>query len=66
MDYIFENPETGDRFTISGAEALDIGVVLSQPARSGSVWFYEGASYIHDHGIKGLTEYIRANTSCYI
>ena len=39
--YRFENEETGESFTVSGNEACEKGITLSQPVRSGSVWFYK-------------------------
>jgi hypothetical protein len=38
--YRFINPETGERREQSGASLLSSGFRLSQPVRSGALWFY--------------------------
>ncbi len=39
-DYLFENPESGERCILSGAALLCDGFTLSLPARSAALWFY--------------------------
>ncbi|MHB1293802.1 MAG: alpha-galactosidase [Anaerolineae bacterium] len=39
-EYVFENPETGERYTRSGADIHRDGITFSQPVRSGAIWFY--------------------------
>ncbi len=39
--YIFENPETLERFEISGSTIVKDGFTFKQPKRSGAIWFYK-------------------------
>ena len=39
-DYLFENEETGESFIRSGGDIINNGIVFTQPARSGAIWFY--------------------------
>ena len=39
-EYTFENPESGERFKISG-EKLAQGFTVNIPIRSGAIWFYK-------------------------
>ena len=41
--YVFTNDEAGGSFTVSGHEAACRGILLTQPLRSGSIWFYRTA-----------------------
>lgn len=40
-EYILRNGETGETYTVSGAELVEKGITFTQPKRSGAVWFYE-------------------------
>ena len=39
-EYLFENPESGERRTLSGAVLLRDGFTLALPARGAALWFY--------------------------
>ena len=39
-DYRFINEETGEIYVKSGSDINQNGIILTQPVRSGSVWFY--------------------------
>ena len=41
--YAFEAPETGENFTVSGAEINEKGLTVQIPKRSGIFWFYKAA-----------------------
>ena len=42
--YTFENAETGETRTHSGADLISRGFEVALPARSGAIWFYRGAT----------------------
>jgi alpha-galactosidase len=41
MEYQFENPETGEMFSVAGKDISKKGLTFEQPMRSGAIWFYK-------------------------
>ena len=41
IEYLFENPESGEQFHRQGAAVMREGVQLSLPPRNGVIWFYK-------------------------
>jgi alpha-galactosidase len=40
VDYILENPETGETRQVGGSSLLSGGITFALPRRSGAIWFY--------------------------
>ena len=40
QDYLFQNPQSGEKRLLAGAELAKEGFAFSLPARSGEVWTY--------------------------